>query len=381
MKDILKPTFATTDLDEFVKKLASKGSGYEKETLYYRDGYSELALLEKKVAELVDTVSSNLLLTNSGMSAIVTALDIASLHQGDSILFGRQGYNQAQGYINEELRGRGVRPIGVDAGSLEDIGRAVEKYHPTLLFFETVGNGIDMPVLDLEGLLHLDSVNTLKPYIIIDNTLPTNTHIKLSQHMRNTDLSIVGVESATKFYAKNTELGGILFTEDQGLLELLRRKRQRLGTTLGPAAAERIQETVPSLSEFTNQNQIAGRNTLILAQAVSDLASESGIYIAHPNLSEHPNSELADNIDPNGISPVCFIQSESDMECGEIIRRLSYNGVLDDCYFSQSFGFDKTGIYVDSNYIRIAGGLESEEEISLLATKLRKGLKILNKSS
>lgn len=383
------PNFSYLSLDAFREGIAAKDAYlYDKHNLYPRDGFSSLARLEKHLAQLVGLDDGHVLLTTTGMSAIVTAIEIENLTKGDVIVHGFQSYSKSREYIEKDLRPRGILSIGVRISNLDTIASAINAHRPKVVFFETVSNGTEAEILDIEGFLKLPVLREANPVIVLDNTLPTDSNLPLAHLIKQTDLRIVGVESGTKSYALNQDLAGIIYTYDRDLFKKLQGKRRR-GDSPGLSLVKTLEGVIPPTKEqFDRENRTIAKNTAALALACWNAADSKRIMIVHHGLPDHPQSNLANALYPNGASPVFFILSqpqwqgsENDVSVEAIARTLETvllaNGLLSDkdFYFAQSFGFNKTGIsVVPDSYIRIAGGLETPEQLEKIKRVLADGL-------
>lgn len=337
--------------------------------LYPRDGNKELFQLERYIADMLGVRRGSLLLYNTGMSAVVDALEIDRPADGVTVLRGYQHYSQAGNYISDELRSRGVSVVHTNPGSREEISRVLGAKRPNIVFFETVTNGSEMAVLDIKGFLGLPILQDLDPVIVLDNTLPSSTGVPLSAIMAASDRRIIGVESGTKFIGLNTEMCGMAYTYDADLLLKLRKRRQRTGSLLSASAVETIKDCMPqTAAEYCARNTAIFKHTLRLARACADSQGEGNQFIVvHPNLPSHPNSSQANSLSPDGISPVFFILP-TDSEDGshyQIAQRLWENPVVSSlCDLGQSFGFGRSRIWPDDNspVVRVSGGIYSPTE-------------------
>lgn len=337
-------------------------------SLYPRDGSPELFQLERDIAEVLGIRQGSLLLYNTGMSAVVDALEIMRPTAETRILKGSQHYSQAGNYITDELRSRKATIFETDPGSVRGIRKVLEERRPEIVFFETVTNGSEMATLDVESFLYLPVLQDVDPLIILDNTLPSSTGMPLGSIIAASDRRIIVVESGTKFIGRNTEMCGIAFTDNSDLLSRLRKRRQRIGSLLSASAIETISSCMPKTAEEYNlRNQAIFRHTLRLAVACSTFPNNNDrFFVVHPNLPGHPNNQQADAYSPDGISPVFFIQpadfGDSHYEIATSLWQSPVISAL--CDLGQSFGFDRTRIWPDDNspIVRISGGIYPEKE-------------------
>lgn len=373
-----EPTFAHPSVESFERSLVAKdANNYRGETgLYPRNGSAGLAELEDQFSYLSGVDKDRLIATNSGMSAVVTAIEIASPTAGDRVVVGSQGYLQTLSYVKEDLRDRGVEASLVNYGSHEYLEEAIQTDSPPkLAIIETINNGPLMWVVDVERLLSLPAIQEGQTQLILDNTLPTDSHIPLGRMLKEyqaqyPDAKVTVVESATKSYAFNQELGGMAYTYNDELLQAMRKKRRRIGTVMNQSVVETIERVIPPTKEqFDRENRIITRNTLELAKAASRAKGVGDIFtVTHPNLPDHDGYEYASEHYPDGATPVFYINRAwwSNITPRDIALALENAGffVVEEAYLAESFAFDKMGVSYTDFYVRIAGGLEGEEKIA-----------------
>lgn len=363
--------FSYPNARSFVKGQEKQSLGdYRKIKSYFRSGFPELASLERRLAELVnieEKEEERVLLTNSGMSAVATALDMANLGKGDIIVHGQIEYSKIYDYINEDLRRKGVSPLEIDASDISAIDKTLKQQgRVRAVLFETVANGPSMPVLDIKRFLELKSLREINPLVIIDNTLPTDSTIPLTKLMReNRELSIIALQSATKFYLRNEDTGGILYVVSNELRDALIKKRTKVGSTPGPALVKLWEQTMAGKKQFDKEMQTFMRNTSLLAKYCTKVAGSGRKFKAsYPTLP---------------IAPVLFLTPvpNANITSEEMFYELAEKGAFKDMIITESFGFGKTGVSHSKRlggYIRIAGGLETENETTKLARRLSQAL-------
>lgn len=116
---------------------------------YDRYGYPELQKREKEISKLVGT---DVVLYNSGMTAIVEALESHHLTEGDVLLYSPYVYEQSKKFIEDELVKRRVKCIPMESGDADKVKELIEKWRPKVIFTETVGNAPEIPVVDVDAL-------------------------------------------------------------------------------------------------------------------------------------------------------------------------------------------------------------------------------------
>lgn len=354
------PSFES--VEDLRSALNSKGGPCTTD-LYPRDGTTKLNQLEARFAQLARVKPEDLVLCSSGMSAVVNTLE-AITQNGDTVACAWQTYSQTGVYVAEQLIKKGIRVVFFDSGSPDDIERVISKNKPSVIFSETVSNGPDTPVLDAEQLLEACEQAEIDPYIVLDNTLPLSTGYDLSPLLEKNQ-KVIGVESATKSYAFNTELAGIIYSHDQTLVSKLRQHRitKGFGPNLTTIAA--LDDTLPeSREEFDRRNTRIFTVSKALAHCVaSTFARSSEFTVSHPSLPSHANSNYAQRKLVDGSSPIFYIQCTGSTDQFELADQLWSNpAVREHCELGQSFGFDKTRILPNQTYpvVRIAAGATTD---------------------
>ncbi len=386
MKNNIFP-FSFSTATTFVKGYVRQDTNdYTQDDYYFRGGFKQLAVCEEKVAQLIGTEKNLIALTTSGMSAIATALDVVGLNSKDIIVHGATLYGQTYDYITVQLKEKEIIPVEIDTNNIAAIEKklieTVKHYGKNaikVIFVETIGNGSDMPILDIEKFLSLKIIHEINPIIIIDNTLPTTTVIPLVKYIEKSPLRIIGLESATKFYLFNQDIGGILFSNNDALIQLLKSRRRRIGVTPGPSLINTFQQLLPTKKQFDKANKIIMHNTLILAKACENAKGwRTKFDVIYPNLKNHPNYIYVNVNYFDGSAPVFFITSlRSDISSEKLLYQLEKLGAFKHTIYSESFGFDITGISYASRkggYIRIAGGKESVEKTKQIGKQLQNAL-------
>lgn len=372
------PSFPDIETVKAAQRAKREQNGVD---LYPRDGNSCLFQLERHIAQVLRVEPSRLLLYNTGMSAAIDALEVSRPTTGTRILQGYQQYSQTRNYISDDLRSRGAEIHQVDSGSLQGIEQVVAGIRPDIVFFETVTNGSEMTVLDVERFLKLPILSEVDPLIILDNTLPSSTVLPLGEVLALAKRKVIVVESGTKYLGLNNEMCGTLYTYDEELLRKLKRRRQRTGSLLSSSAVEIIREIMPKTAEeYDFRNRLVFNNTLRLACACFE--AQQGLddfVVSHPNLPTHTNFEYANQVSPDGISPVFFILPTSAKPEGhyKIADRLWGHPVISRmCELGQSFGFDHTRIWPDDNspVVRVSGGVYVQKEQAELESAFREVL-------
>ena len=142
-------TFHTPDgWDEELDK-SIKGESF---VAYARYMYPEEQKREKEFAEMINVPDVALL--NSGMAAIVTAVEAEELNICDVVLSGREVYVCTK-ELYANLKQRGIKIVEIDSGNIEEIEEKVNTYKPRLIILESVANdpgNPEMQVCDISKL-------------------------------------------------------------------------------------------------------------------------------------------------------------------------------------------------------------------------------------
>lgn len=376
------PTF--DDVSQFQETLEAR-SNFEAIDLYPRDGDTQLSATEVQIATLARAEPEGVVLFGSGMSAIETAI-IASVSQEEhrssgvtTIAHGRELYGQSLEYLNRYLGNQGVRLVSFDSGSAESVDNVLERHRPDVVFAETVGNGPNVPVLNIEALQDSLEAHVPQAITILDNTLPLSTELPISDRATISE-KLITVESATKSYTFNTETAGLVSSSNKEIMNTIRSLRRTIGSRPGVASSRLIQTLLPkTVEQFDNRNREIYRNTGLIALYLFEAQQQGAdVFVAHPSLDSHPNQTYVKDYHGSDISPVLFLQCIGQDNQFEVASRLWQNErVQEQAKIGQSFGFDDARILPDEHgpYVRIAGGASTD------ANKLGQALEeaILNK--
>lgn len=384
--------FALASAEDFLAAQEVQGRGdYESWPTYPRSGTPRLARLERKIGELIGAESAKLYCSNSGMSSVSLAVELAELSKGDLFLYSPVVYGRTEGLFENLLARRGIRCGRLNSLVPDRVEEEIEDWNmkcPELkfkgLFVETVGNGFSCPVVDVEGLVGLIESRGKDEILILDNTLATNLNINLPSFLQGKpDVRAIVVESLTKFYRRNLGLGGVVYSYNGELESQIWQTRTILGSTPDTDSVEVMKKVLPeSRFEWCEQTRPVFRNTGLIAELLSQV---DGIEVNYPGLSGHPDMDLAKAYHPSGyISPVCFVRpaQETGVTSRDLFLKLDQVGGFEDFQLSDSFGFDLSSVYYSDRYggyIRIAGGREEggqiQEKINGLARTVARCLK------
>ena len=207
--------------------------------------------------------------------------------------------------------------------------------------------------------------------LILDNTIPTSTNLKLAKKLEKTDAPVVIVESGTKFFAHDKGTLGLVYSKDKEKILELKLRRAETGTYLPSAVEELLPEWTKK--EFEVRNKQVLQNTKFLAETLAKLIGKIGIEtVSHPNLPNHPNYEYASKNMPDGASAMFYIKCKDSIETAKKLKEALGSKVE----IGGSFGFEKTRLLpLFEGILRIAGGNEKPEEM----IKILEAIEKLNK--
>lgn len=204
--------------------------------------------------------------------------------------------------------------------------------------------------------------------LILDNTIPTSTNLKLAKKLEKTDVPILVVESGTKFFAHDKGTLGLVYSKDKEKILELKLRRAETGTYLPSTVEELLPEWTKK--EFEVRNKRVLQNTKFLAETLAKLTGKIGIEaVSHPNLLSHPNYEYTSENLPDGASAMFYIKCKDSIETAKKLKEVLGKKVE----IGGSFGFEKTRLLpLFEGILRIAGGNEKSEEIEEILETIEK---------
>lgn len=343
--------------------------------LYPRDGNTQLSELEVRFANLARVERDELVLCASGMAAVTGAINTC-INKDSVVAFAWQSYSQTDAY-RSFLESIGIRIVRFDSGSKQNIENVFTRTRPTVVFSETVSNGIDTPVLDIDSLFNTCDELELNPKYVLDNTLPLSSALNTTNDI-DPRRQVLIVESATKSYAFNSELAGVVYSKNEELLTKFKDKRRTDGFGPNIAAVEKLEHLLPdSRKTFDDRNIKIFKNSRALAIAAFAAQGDGRKFVvSHPAIPDHPNHDRLRDI-PHGGSPVFYIHSTGSSDQFEIAEQLwNSKKVRDHAVLGQSFGFDETRILPNATcpVVRIAAGAETN--VSALGCAIKRALEV-----
>jgi cystathionine beta-lyase/cystathionine gamma-synthase len=233
------------------------------------------------------------LLTQSGMSAVDTALSIFQ-HGKDSRpwLFFTEIYGGTISFIESVLRtrrGLDIQYFTPDNGNydLDKLEKMISSLKPEFVYIETISNPM-LIVADVTTITKIAKKHGTK--VIIDNTFSTPWLLKpLSE---GADIII---HSATKYFSGHGNLtAGVLCGNDKKLMQDAIEYRKFVGHTLSPDDAYRLQTQIQSFElRFSRQCS----NAFSLAGYLNKVPVVRKVWF--PGLKDHPTHTIAETLFKN----------------------------------------------------------------------------------
>lgn len=360
--------------------------------LYPRDGVVPVSYIEGQVSSVTIRGRRKNIIWSSGEAAVRESVNFAAVHMADKgtrkggdpiIAHSRSLYGQSLVHFDNEKK-KGVSVINFNSGDEEEIADVIEM-GADVIFAETVANTPDMPVLNIHWLLkHIRGLDN-PPTLVIDDTTTLRTGIKFAGLIKPSD-PVILVQSATKNLMNNSELLGITYSPNLGLIEELRKHKAHSGAvnSIGALASisAKLRQTLPGFHDrnravFNSTSKIAAA----LAEAQAELGSGMDFTTTFPTSPDHDNYHYARAITPvdvECISPVVFLTPWELSQKGthDLIQRLSKHPAMREqieegqIHLGQSFGTPRARLLYDRNAynVRFAGGFDIADENALAAS-------------
>jgi len=230
------------------------------------------------------------LLTQSGMSAIDTALSIFQ-HGSETKpwLFFTEIYGGTISFIESVLRTRRGLDIQYFTPSdgtydLKEFENTISGLKPEFVYIETISNPM-LIVADVPQIAGIAKKYGVK--VIVDNTFATPMLYK----PLNDGADIV-IHSATKYFSGHGNLtAGVICGNDEKIMQAAIEYRKFVGHTLSPDDAYRLQTQVQTFElRFARQCS----NAYALSQYLRNLTIIKKVWF--PGLKEHPSSHFAEKL-------------------------------------------------------------------------------------
>jgi cystathionine beta-lyase/cystathionine gamma-synthase len=230
------------------------------------------------------------LLTQSGMSAIDTALSIFQFgKETKPWLFFAEIYGGTISFIESVLksrRGLDIQYFTPDNGNydLDKFEKAISVLRPELVYIESISNPM-LIVADVKDITSIAKKHGVK--VIIDNTFATPWLCR----PLNEGADIV-IHSATKYFSGHGNItAGVLCGNDNKVMQAAIEYRKFVGHSLSPDDAYRLQTQIQSF-ELRFSRQCSNANKL--AGFLNNMAIIKKVWF--PGLESHPTHLIAQKL-------------------------------------------------------------------------------------
>ena len=291
------------------------------------------AVLEERISALEGGIGA--ISTSSGQAALVLAITTI-LEKGSHLIASKSLYGGSHNLLEYTLPRFGIDTTFVDLRKTKDIKKSIKK-NTKLIFGETLGNpGLD--VLDIPKVSKIAHDNDIP--LLVDSTFTTPYLMKPFSF--GADLIF---HSATKFLSGHgVVIGGLLvdsgkfdwsssskyktltepyegfhnmnFVDEYGPAAYINRARKEgardFGACMSPHTAFLVLQGMETLS-LRMEKHI--QNTRTIVNFLNDHKSVKSV--CYPELSNHPDHDLANKILPKGSGAVFTFQLEGNRETGK----------------------------------------------------------------
>jgi cystathionine beta-lyase/cystathionine gamma-synthase len=256
--------------------------------IYSRYRNPTVVSAEESIMELEGSAWA--LLTQSGMSAIDTALSV--FHKGELTrpwLFFTEIYGGTISFVESVLkkrRGINIQYFNSENGSydLKKLEKVITELNPEVLYIETVSNPM-LIVADISSIAAIAKKYNIR--IIADNTFATPALYKPLEH----GVDVV-IHSATKYFSGHGNLtAGVICGNDHQIMKDAIEYRKFVGHMLSPDDAYRLQSQILTFNlRFSTQCNNAVRLASILEK------NKIIEKVWYPGLESHPTHRIAEKL-------------------------------------------------------------------------------------
>ena len=291
------------------------------------------AVLEERISALEGGIGA--ISTSSGQAALVLAITTI-LEKGSHLIASKSLYGGSHNLLEYTLPRFGIDTTFVDLRKTKDIKKSIKK-NTKLIFGETLGNpGLD--VLDIPKVSKIAHDNDIP--LLVDSTFTTPYLMKpfsfgadLIFHSATKFLSGHGVviggllvdsgkfdwSSSSKFKTLTEPYEGfhnMNFVDEYGPAAYINRARKEgardFGACMSPHTAFLVLQGMETLS-LRMEKHI--QNTRTIVNFLN--AHKSVKSVCYPELSNHPDHDLANKILPKGAGAVFTFQLEGNRDTGK----------------------------------------------------------------
>jgi cystathionine gamma-synthase len=308
--------YTLPDLDALDRIINAEEPGFT----YARDAHPNARLLAEQLAASEGATWG--LICGSGMAAITAGL-LAQVKQGDRIVASNRLYGRTTQLLMQELPRFGVQTTLVDAGDLEEVGKALAQ-PAKVLFVETMSNPL-LRLCDLDRLAEL--AHGRGCCLVVDNTFATPVLTRPLD--RGADLVI---ESLTKMIGGHSDVTlGVICGRNDWLAQL-----SPISSIWGLASNPfDCWLAARGLATLTLRMHAASAN----ASGVANwLAEQRGVTrIIYPGRADHADHELACRLLSGGFGNMLCFELQGGRDAVNRFMRLA-TGIP----FSPSLGHSTT---------------------------------------
>ena len=242
--------------------------------VYARNSNENVDMLARAVAELEGAEAG--VAVGSGMAALLVSV-LTLVPRPAPIAVASDVYGVTMGLLREDLGPMGYLVREVDAGG-EGVEEALDG--AAVLICETVSNPLSR-VADLPRLCA--AAARFGVPVLVDNTFATPIHCRPLEHG-----AAAVYHSATKYLGGHSDLVAGVVVGPRDLMEGVRARTVRMGTTLGPFEAWLALRGLRTLA--VRMRRISA-SSVLLAEGLLGIPGVAGVH--HPLVEGSPESERA----------------------------------------------------------------------------------------
>lgn len=391
--DWQSPSFAYS-----LTSLAGRQTGkiVEHITDYKRDRHLDAFAYEAKFKkEYIDGLFKlpiHVYLTNSGMSAISTALSFLIMEKKitSPVLLGKASYFELK-KLTKQMIQKDV--IEFDEHDIQQFYKLFDTVKPSVVVLDSLCNSYNMATPNIEAIFLYITKHTKHPvYILLDNTNVATTLQPISSvRGKNKNVSIVVIESLNKYYQFGADRtsAGVIYAWGKDTIKL-QEAREHMGTIILDASCYML--PTPNRNLLEKRLRRYERNVSLLTTALSNYLAITPSKIlrdvAHPTLSHHPAFSWAKKMPFHGSFFAFTWHKKYDTPnmhnrfIKEVLRQAKKQKVQ--ITSGTSFGFQKSRIYLTSAtfdvgkpFVRFSVGTENIYEIEKIKDVLIAAIKNL----
>ena len=272
---------------------------------YTRGGNPSIDALEQGLADLEGGTYA--VAAACGMAAITQTL-LTLLESGDRVLCHRSVYDWTDTFFREEAPRFGITTAQVDLRDLTAVDKALQT--PTkLVYFEPLSNpGLDL--IDVPAVVAL--AHDAGAVVVVDNTFLTPYLFKPLRVGAD-----VVIHTATKYLSGHGDaMGGIAISNDQALMDRIRRGRNIYGGVISPFNAFLIMRGIGSLHVRMPAHCA---NALQVAEFLHDHPQVADVR--YPGLPDDHGHGVATRLLQAGYGGMLGFQIAGDQERAEVFKK------------------------------------------------------------